>query len=310
MKSIVNYKKNTDPIPIYIIEEHHEAFVVWNKAISEKIIPAQNNILFHFDEHTDLGVPSFNRSIQGLSNNFNSIVNFTFKEMGIASFIVPSIYLGIINQYYWFKYDNENTSNKRSICYVISYNNDGLKLISGKVSDLPKKVEFKNMRIFKRFDNSIYSIPANKRVLLDIDLDFFSCTGFPRLLNEFQIEITKREYECFKKNRYHPIYYSGVSNTFAIKKNGKYYYLINYYRYTYPMYQKKSLDQISERIKVFGQQLKIKNVHPAVITICRSRHSGYTPEDQWMEIEKLLLTELSVVYNVKVENLYGGHSTS
>lgn len=304
MQSIGNYKKNTDPIPIYIIEEHHEAFIVWNKAINDKVIPAQHNILFHFDEHSDLGVPSFNRSIHGLSNNFESVVNFTFKELGIGTFIIPSIYLGIINQYYWFKHGNENISNKKSVNYVLSLCNDGLKLISGNVKSMPENAEIKNIRMFKRFDNSMYSIPANKNVLLDIDLDFFSCTENPKVLNELQIEITKREYESFKKNRYHKMYYSGVSNIFAIKKHGKYYYIINYHRYTYPIYLKKSLAQISERIIFFCQQLKLKNIHPTVITICRSRHSGYTPEDQWMEIENLLLTELSTVYNVKVENLY------
>jgi hypothetical protein len=100
------------------------------------------------------------------------------------------------------------------------------------------------------------------------------------------------------------MYFSGLSKIDAIEKNGQYYYLINYYEYIYPANKKKPLDQISEKIKVFGQQLKLKNVHPAVITICRSRYSGYTPEDQWMEIENLLLTELSSIYNVKVENLY------
>ena len=88
--------KKSDTIPTYIIEEHHEAFIVWNQMISEKQISSQNNILFHFDEHDDLCAPSFNRSIHDLSNDLKSVVNFTFKEMGIASFIIPSIYSGMI----------------------------------------------------------------------------------------------------------------------------------------------------------------------------------------------------------------------
>ena len=141
--------------------------------------------------------------------------------------------------------------------------------------------------------------------MLDIDLDFFSCTESPMLLNDFQIEITKQEYDNFKSNRYHKLYYSGISKIDAIKNKGKFYYLINYSKYIYPVSVKKSLDQISERINIFGQQLKFKNVHPAVITICRSRYSGYTPEDQWMEIENLLLNELNSIYSLKINNLYG-----
>lgn len=303
IKSPNKFKRNSSSIPTYIIEEHHEAFIVWNKVISENLIPAKGNILFHFDEHVDFASPSFNQSIHELNHDFDSIKNFTFKELKIDSFIITSIYYGIINQYYWFKFGNDVPYKKHS-CFVTSFNNEGLKLMIGMSNNIPKNINHNNFIKFKFNRQPINSIPVNKYVLLDIDLDLFSCTENPKMLNDIHIEITMQEYQNFKNNKYHKIIYSGVSNVEAIEKKGKYYYLLNYFKYIYPIDKKKSLTQISERIIFFVQQLKLKKVQPAVITISRSRYSGYTPEDQWLAIEKMLLDELKTIYDIKIESLY------
>lgn len=299
----MKYKKD---IPVYIIEEHFEAFIVWKKLIKEGIISPHGNILFHVDEHADLSAPSFNNSLNVLKDDMKSIIDFTFKEIGIASFIIPAIYLGIIDQYYWFKFyeDEEKTHKKRSVNFVTTYNNEGLKFITGPANDLMKKTKFDNIRLFKYFSNSISSIPANKHVLLDIDLDVFSCIGAPMVINDFKIEITKDEYEKFKNNKYHKIHFSGLYKIDAVKNNKKYYYIVNYYKYIYPSDLKKNIKQITKRISSFVQQLKQKNIHPLIITICRSRYSGYTPNDQWEKIENLLLNELNSIYSMKIFKTY------
>jgi len=47
-------------IKTFIIEEHHEAFFVWNYAVLNNLLPAKGNNLFHIDEHSDMGTPRFN----------------------------------------------------------------------------------------------------------------------------------------------------------------------------------------------------------------------------------------------------------
>ena len=50
-------------IKTFIIEEHHEAYIVWNYAIQQGLIPATGNTLFHVVEHSDVGTPQFNISL-------------------------------------------------------------------------------------------------------------------------------------------------------------------------------------------------------------------------------------------------------
>lgn len=67
------------PIPTFIIEEHHEAFIAWNYAVQKGLIPPTGNTLFHVDEHSDMGMPRFNRSIHELNDNIEDIKDYSPK---------------------------------------------------------------------------------------------------------------------------------------------------------------------------------------------------------------------------------------
>ena len=41
-------------IPVYIMEEHHEAFYYWNYFIECGLIPPKHNYLLHIDHHDDM----------------------------------------------------------------------------------------------------------------------------------------------------------------------------------------------------------------------------------------------------------------
>ncbi len=90
-------------IPLYILEEHHEAFIAWNHAIKNEWIPAKDNHLFHVDEHSDMATPRFNDSIHSLGNaeGLEHIRDFTYRELNIASFIMPACYQRIIKKVYF-----------------------------------------------------------------------------------------------------------------------------------------------------------------------------------------------------------------
>ena len=45
----------------YVIEEHHEAFLVWNWAKDSGIMESSNNTLSHVDDHSDLGMLHFKK---------------------------------------------------------------------------------------------------------------------------------------------------------------------------------------------------------------------------------------------------------
>ena len=184
--------KEKKDIPVFIVEEHHEAFIVWNYAVREGWIPEKGNCLFHVDFHSDMGTPRFNKSLREINSDAVELRKFTYKELNIATFIVPACYLGIFNQVFWIKPKNDKPSYTQQERYVRSYNQSGKRLISGKVQDLPKDKDIidPERKTFDYFLSTVEQLPCNKEVVLDIDLDYFSCSGNPLELQEVVLEIT------------------------------------------------------------------------------------------------------------------------
>lgn len=288
-------------IPTYIIEEHHEAFIVWHDAMKRKWIPLSGNVLYHVDEHSDMSVPMFNQSILQIdsSSTMEEISRFTYSELCIASFIVPFCYLGHVGKLYWIKQDHRNPKIRPVKMWVRSFNQEGKKLF------FTKAVKENNDAMYKDKDKKTIDyhlimenqMPPAKKVILDIDLDYFSCVGDPTVMKEIYVEITKSEYDNLNNNKYHPLNFLGIRKIETEAKDNKYYLVINNYREIYPCKQYMTLAEIDARIDRFVQALAYKRIKPLIIDICRSRFSGYTPADQWEYIEKKLLTGL--------DNLYG-----
>ena len=92
-----------DPIKTFIIEEHNEAFFIWNYAVNKKIINSEKNILVHVDEHLDMGTPRLYTSIFDLNSDMKAVLDFSYNELSINAFIIPAVFQGIINKIYWIK---------------------------------------------------------------------------------------------------------------------------------------------------------------------------------------------------------------
>jgi hypothetical protein len=174
-------------IPFFIVEEHHEAFFIWNYAIQADWIPAKGNCLFHVDTHADMGIPRFNMSMHDIKNDMRIIKEFTYKELNIATFIIPACYQGIFNQVFWIKQKNRDQRCNPLEQYVRSYNQSGKRLISGKTQNLKADIIDPDRKNFDYFLSTIEQLPSYRDVVLDIDLDYFYCSGNPLELQEIQI---------------------------------------------------------------------------------------------------------------------------
>jgi hypothetical protein len=64
-----------------------------------------------------------------------------------------------------------------------------------------------------------------------------------------------------------------------------------------------SENEILVRIENFVNNIIVKGVKPSIISICRSRYSGYTPDDQWKYIEDTLLQNLNNHFKIEVNNV-------
>ncbi len=292
-------------IQTFLVEEHHEAFYVWNYAILNNLIPASGNCLFHIDEHSDMTSPRFNWSINEIDGDLNKIKEFTYRELNIGSFIIPAVYKEIIKSIYWIRQKHRSTKKKSAKLFVRSYNRGGKCLLRGNIKDikdgqLSTFVEDTDMKEFDYYLRTIDQIPSNRKVILDIDLDFFSCSGDPNQLEEIYIEIAEQEYSDYINNRYHRLNYSNIGKIDTMEAKGRYFYVINNFDEVYPSDVKVNENSIDQRTEAFVSLLEEKKVFPTLIDICRSRHSGFTPKDQWEYIESNLLKKLSKIYNTEL----------
>jgi hypothetical protein len=286
-------------IPVFIVEEHHEAFIAWNYAIRKHWMPDNGNCLFHVDAHSDMGIPRFNESINDINNDIDKVKNFTYNELNIGCFIIPACYQGVFNQVFWIKQKHKRELCKSHEMYVRSYNQSGKRLISGKIQTLQIDISDSDKKTFDYILSTIDQLPFCKKVVLDIDLDYFSCSGNPNELEEIHVEITQSEYNKFLNDPYSRLNYVGINKIEAVKKDDRYYYVLNRYNEQYPTTLKVDNKTISNRINEFVNCLNTKQIIPVAIDICRSRFSGYTPCDQWDFIEKNLLAELHKIFNIE-----------
>jgi flagellin-specific chaperone FliS len=292
-------------IPLFIFEEHHEAFFVWNYSVMNNLIKKSNNTLLHVDEHSDMAVPKFNYSINSIQDKLQKLYEFTYNELTIANFIVPAIYQGMFSQLYWlYQSTNEGKGSKRPIL-VYSHKAEGQVLmldINCDVGTLAffnsdlKNALFKSIKTHDEF-------PESQSVVLDIDLDYFSCN--PHYYHyQGKLEVTKEQHDSFNRDKHHFLRFSLGSGIKSKTENGRYYLLFNsLHSEVISSKLKVSPKEIIIRIDRFIEFLRKNNVKPQLIDICRSRLSGFTPEDQWEFIEEKLIEKLSTLYNIEINHI-------
>jgi hypothetical protein len=292
-------------IPVFIFEEHHEAFFVWNYSVMNNLMKKSNNTLLHVDEHSDMAVPKFNYSINSIQDKLQELYEFTYNELTIANFIVPAIYQGMFSQLYWlYQSTNEGKGSKRPIL-VYSHKAEGQVLmldINCDVGTLAffnsdlKNALFKSIKTHDEF-------PESQSVVLDIDLDYFSCN--PHYYHyQGKLELTKEQHDSFNRDKHHFLRFSLGSGIKSKTENGRYYLLFNsLHSEVIPSKLKVSPKEIIIRIDRFIEFLRKNNVKPQLIDICRSRLSGFTPEDQWEFIEEKLIEKLSTLYNIEINHI-------
>lgn len=288
-------------IPLYIIEEHHEAYYAWYHAVSKGFLPDENNILVHVDHHDDFVCGNYSHDFTVPLKTLEERIHFTYGSLGIATFIVPAIYDRLFDKILNFKSAKTIEAEEKRIVIFAK---------TPHILDIKKYIPF----IHKRYEGnpnskyrfvdyaelSLEKIYPEKPWVLDIDLDYFYCDDSLSTGKRPLAEITKEEYDRYQSERYHPMKILADRVIEYSEENGKYYLSMNLTSQTGTTADE---NQIDERLDAFAQWLSNIDLAPAVIDICRSRFSGYCPADKWEKIERGLLERLKKIYTLDLQSL-------
>ena len=180
-----------DYFNVHVIEDHNDALEFIYKEIGSRKLNFSNLIMIHFDSHPDLGIPC----------NFNADLVFKkdqlLESLSIENWILPAVYAGHVETVIWIKpkwsdqincgeykiiVGKEASSNLiRCNCKEIYFLSDGL------YSNEANLINKRELRLYvcdfdfllcenDIFLSNIFSSlkTSDKRVILDVDLDFFS----------------------------------------------------------------------------------------------------------------------------------------
>ncbi|MDO4730998.1 MAG: UPF0489 family protein [Clostridia bacterium] len=281
-------------MPFLMMEEHHEAFYYWGLAVKNGWIAPRGNVLFHVDHHDDLVGGGY---IYDFSRPFADLEErkiFTYSHLGIADFIVPALYEGLFSKMF---------NMKGLVKQAFSCEERLVRLCGKNVLATANYIPF--LHADKRRNNaagySFYTYHEGalsdteplENVVLDIDLDYFCwddelCTVPPK-----RMEITKEAYEEFCEDPYHPFRILPRAMLQAEKEGTRY-----YIRYVEMPINEKPADEmlIRNRVDRFFNWLRNQPWEPSLVTICRSAHSGYLPQDKAGLVEELVCKGLKELW--------------
>lgn len=264
-------------IPLVVVEEHHEAYLVWRHAIRAGWIRPSRNELVHFDEHHDLCIPVLRTPLTAVQDP-EQVAAFTYGELGIGCFIWPAVHAGTIDRCFWVR--RNRTSGKAFQTLQIEPRDE-------------RELEFivrnsktaANLHLL-RLDPADRVFPMDPYIL-DIDLDYFICNK-PR--PRFSIEITKAAYERYLAEPYYYIRIPSPEVTVEAR-NGSYYISIG--DDPVPDPDLADASEIDRRVEEACDYVAAAPAAPALVVVCRSVYSGYTPAAQASYLIQRLLDRLS-----------------
>lgn len=258
----------TQRVPIYVIEEHHQAFEVWfNEFEAESCYNGRT--LIHIDEHADFGVPFLRMPIPG-HNEIDKLHDFVYKNLTIGTFILPAIANGYFQFLEWLK--PSDLSVEDASLYFIN-----------KLTEYPfltKDKEFSPESTFLEYRKVGWStVPnINGNYMIDICLDAFACHELP-ICNDFILEISKEQFDYLNNHKLNPWFFRYGARIELNEKFGRYYFsLIDPWSRGAIASPDEYLNLSIHNLEKFREYIWLLPNKPEIITICKSFRSGYTPK--------------------------------
>ena len=270
-------------IPMVTIEEHHEAFYVWEKFRRSEVWK-HPPLLLHIDHHEDMAVPVLRSPFPSADASLSDVLEFVHRELAIDSFILAALYQKLLSGVHWLAPHLHGRAVQQGR-FVACSKVHPLDIFTGlQGSRVSAEIGACSVPFQYGADEDLSGVPSVKEVLLDIDLDFFACNRNPT--PEFStLEVPRATYDEFLANRFSAMRLIFGSSVRAEESKGRYYFRFygGDFRSGPESLSNGIVDQIDARIGHVVRLLNEKKIVPVAITVARSRFSGYTQHCKLVE---------------------------
>lgn len=290
-------------IPLQIVEEHNEAFSLWQSAISGGIVP-KGATLIHVDHHDDMECGGYDHDFSLPIVTQDQAENFVDNAAGIADFIIPAVWEG------WFSAVAvvKSVLSEKFRCeerYVrcrdksVLRSGRAIPFVHGQFRDDPTS----GYRFFTYAEGFGNQMPLQGPYVLDIDLDYFCWDDSLSTAAPKRMEITEDAFRQYQENPHHPFRLFPRRLLKVVSESGRHYLEYKEHESAPSLC---SEERIAKRVNTLCSWLVDNQIKPAYIDVCRSRYSGYMPAIRWQFVEETLLKVLANNYVLDIICPKGG----
>jgi hypothetical protein len=295
-------------IPVYRFDEHNEAFFYWRKARHEGLFIAPLD-LFHIDAHADMARPSEFRTPLHLADEaevdpLEYYRAFSRDELTIANFIYPAVLGGLVRNVHFIFPAWRKFKPHRSRVRIASVFGEGkiIKYPAWLARDThPRAVDkaLPDLKTFSYLSHPADRMPRRRAVILDIDLDYFACRDSVQNKYQYRLEITRDQFmnrDAFLTDPTIP--FSRLEFAFR-DEDGRCSVAVAFQK-TPDQVHLPDADEIRREVDGLVDTIVERKISPRLITICRSRVSGFCPAELAGSIEERLLQKLADAFPIRL----------
>lgn len=269
-------------VPAVVVEEHHEALIAMSKACRDGLIAREGNTLLHVDHHLDMHDCRLRSDFRPWEPE--SIHDLVYGQLGIGNYLTPACYHRLFHRTFW-------------LTRRVSEHFDGLSLYSadGRAIGREPVAGWLEKRIpLSVVDASSHVEFPSCPLVLDLDLDYFDVAE--QAGHSSELEITGDCYIQIRDNPYHKLRLLSCGFARIEERQGKFYASFSILAPDDPA--PATLHEIEERVEAMIGFLGAHALTPQLITIARSRQSGFVRPSVSSQIEHIALAGLRFLYDL------------